>query len=147
MLQKICDLALDRVLATELREDFVEKLSLSAEEASLSSLSSDSTLQTICIANEIYSSALEYLPPKLLAFFHQQDSAFKRMNEAYFPIGGSISIQIILKSLKRGLSSQEIGKKKRVECNKILYQVINVLEDESRAGNCMIFYENSAFKK
>ncbi|KAM7541530.1 hypothetical protein Aperf_G00000024321 [Anoplocephala perfoliata] len=137
MFQKICELALDRVIVTEIRKDFAEGLSVTAEEGLLCSLSPDSKLQAIRIVNEIYSSALEYLPPKLLTFFSQQDAAFKRMNETYLPIGGSIAIQIILKSLKQRLSSQEIEEAKRTEFDKILSQVIDILEDESREEvNC-----------
>nr|CDS34025.1 polypeptide N acetylgalactosaminyltransferase 14 [Hymenolepis microstoma] len=102
IIQKICDLAFDRVLITEIREDFVGGLSsVTSKEPDLCSISPDSTLRIKEIVNGIYSSALECLPPRLLTFFNQRDVTLKRTNETFSSIGGSLAIQIILKSLKK----------------------------------------------
>ncbi|KAM3175434.1 hypothetical protein ACTXT7_008542 [Hymenolepis weldensis] len=119
--QKIRDLALDRVLINEIREDFANELpSVSSNESDLCSISPNSTVRINEIVTEIHSSAMKYLPPKLLTFFNQRDVAFKRTDETFSPLGGSLSIQIILKSLKRRLNSKEIDEKLKKKCNKIL---------------------------
>ncbi|VUZ57591.1 unnamed protein product, partial [Hymenolepis diminuta] len=70
--QKIRDLALDRVLIDEIREDFANELpSVSSNESDLCSISPDSTVRITEIVNEIHSSAMKCLPPKLLTFFNQ----------------------------------------------------------------------------
>ncbi|VDN97482.1 unnamed protein product [Rodentolepis nana] len=80
--QKVCDLAIDRVLVTEIGEDFVNELSsVTSKEPDLCSFSPDSTLRIKEIVNGIYSSALEFLPPKLLTFFNQRDVTLIRNRE------------------------------------------------------------------
>lgn len=132
---KIRELALDRIVRSEINEFFEEEFppGLSDDESNCS-ISPSSTLRIIEIANDLFSTTLEHLPPKLLTFFNRKDLAFKRMNSVFLPNVGSISLQLILKAIKRQIDRQAPEENHKNECGMIFAEVLTILKDDSREG-------------
>ncbi|EUB64830.1 hypothetical protein EGR_00099 [Echinococcus granulosus] len=140
----LCDSALDRTIVAEIRtnlmgsniaDSFCERdgpPSGSTNETFLCPLSPDFTLQCIEIINELYSVAMENLPPMLLTFFGQQDVALSYLDGSHPSVGGSVTIQVILASLKRRVDNSPINKTVKFECHRILARIIDTLNDGSK---------------
>lgn len=135
-------MALDHTIVSEIRTNFIadgvcERGGLSsgfANKTLLCSLSPEITLQCVELINELYSVAMENLPPMLLAFFGQQDAAFSHQDESHSYVGGSIAIQVVLASLKRRVDNSTINSNVKRDCCRILFKIIDILTDESREG-------------
>ncbi|CDS40460.1 conserved hypothetical protein [Echinococcus multilocularis] len=140
----LCDSALDRTIVAEIRtnlmgsniaDSFCERddpPSGSTNETFLCPLSPDFSLQCIEIINELYSVAMENLPPMLLTFFEQQDVALSYLDGSHPSVGGSVTIQVILASLKRRVDNSPINKTVKFECHRILARIIDTLNDGSK---------------
>ncbi|VDK34482.1 unnamed protein product [Taenia asiatica] len=137
---KLCDLALDRTIVSEIRTNFIADSvcerggpsSESAKETFLCSLSPDFTPQCVELIDELYSVAMEKLPPMLLMFFGQQGAALSHQDESHPSVGDSVAIQVVLASLKRRVDNSAINSNVKLECRRILSKITDTLTDDSR---------------
>ncbi|KAL5966247.1 hypothetical protein TSMEX_006019 [Taenia solium] len=137
---KLYDLALDRTIVSEIRTNFTAvsvyerggPSSGSANETFLCSLSPDFTPQCVELINELYSVAMEKLPPMLLMFFGQQGAVLSHQDESHPSAGESVAIQVVLASLKRRVDNSAINSNVKLECRRILSKITDTLTDDSR---------------
>ncbi|KAL5113023.1 hypothetical protein TcWFU_009942 [Taenia crassiceps] len=140
--EKLCDLALDLTIVSEIGANFITNSA--CEEGGLSSgsankilsgsSSSDFTPHCVELINELYSVAMENLPPMLLMFFGQQDAALSHQDKSRQSLGGSVAIQIVLASLKRRVDNSATNSNVKLGCCRLLSKIINILTDDSREG-------------
>uniref|UniRef100_A0A5K3F7C8 HECT domain-containing protein n=1 Tax=Mesocestoides corti TaxID=53468 RepID=A0A5K3F7C8_MESCO len=146
--KKIHDLALDRVMLAEIKAgiakaDTTDAVCLSercqegicppsesTDDLCGCAFSPGSSIHFVKIANEVFSLAMENLPPDLLAFFGQQDAIFRTADGTYTPCGGTTALQIILVSIKRRITSMAIDDSIEHECCKILSTIVYILNTE-----------------
>ena len=107
---------------------------MSKNDTSLCHLSPDSIVRCVELISDLYTAAVEHLPPLLLTFFVQQDAKLTDLDKKYTPIGGSIAVQIILASLKRSVNSKNMGEQVRSECYRVLSNITDILINGSQEG-------------